>query len=81
MEILNIINLCLAAVFLLCYFYQFIMLAIAIFCKPKRYPDAPPKDIAVIIAARNESAVIKNLIDSLKAQDYPKHDPDAFIRH
>ncbi len=71
MNVLDIINLCLGIVFLLCYSYQFIFLIIAMFTKKKTYPDAEPKDIAVLIAARNESAVIKNLIDSLTAQEYP----------
>lgn len=79
MEVLSIINICLAAVFFLCYFYQFILLVIAIFGKPKRYPDAPPKNIAILIAARNESAVIKNLIDSLLGQDYPKDNYRIFV--
>ena len=79
MVVLNIINICLAAVFVLCYYYQFIYLAIAIFGKPKKYPDAPPAHIAVLIAARNESAVIKNLIDSLMAQDFSKDHYRVFV--
>ena len=59
--------------------YQFAFLAIAFFGKPKRYPDAPPAEIAVLIAARNESAVISNLIASLMAQDYPKEHYRVFV--
>ena len=65
MIVLTIINACIAAIFTLCYAYQFLYLAIAIFSKHKKWPDAPASNIAVLIAARNESAVIKNLISSL----------------
>lgn len=71
-EIMGIVNICLGAVFTVCYFYQFIYLFIAYLGKKKVLPDAPPKKIAILIAARNESRVIHNLIDSLNAQDYPK---------
>ncbi|MBQ6616310.1 MAG: glycosyltransferase [Thermoguttaceae bacterium] len=41
-------------------------------CKDKPFPEpARNLQIAVIICARNEEAVISKLIDSLKAQDYP----------
>ncbi len=79
MNALDIINLCLGIVFFLCYSYQFIYLMIAIFSKKKTYPDAAPSDLAVIIAARNESAVIKRLIDSLTSQNYPKDRYRIFV--
>ncbi len=79
MQVLNIINICLSAVFLLCYFYQFIYLVIAYVGGIKTFPDAPPKKLAVIIAARNEEAVIANLIGSLMAQDYPREFFDVFV--
>ncbi len=79
MNVLDIINLCLGIVFLLCYFYQIVFLIIAIFSKKKSYPDAPPKDLAVLIAARNESGVIKRLIDSLVTQEYPKDRYRIFV--
>lgn len=34
---------------------------------------------AVLVAARNEAAVIENLIDSIKNQDYPKELIDIFV--
>ena len=79
MIVLTIINACIAVIFTLCYAYQFLYLAIAIFGKPKKYPDAPPSKIAVLIAARNESAVIDGLIGSLMAQDYPKDSYRVFV--
>lgn len=79
MQVLNIINICLSAVFLLCYFYQFIYLVIAYVGGIKKYPDAPPSKLAVIIAARNEEGVIANLIGSLMEQDYPREFFDVFV--
>ena len=38
-----------------------------------------PHRIAVLIAARNEQSVIGNLIDSVKAQDYPTELVDVFV--
>ncbi len=78
-EIMSIVNLCLGAIFTLCYFYQFIYIFIAYLGKKMTFPDAPPKKIAILIAARNESGVIHNLIDSLNAQDYPKEFYKIFL--
>jgi len=75
----KIINLCLGAVFLLCYLYQIVYLFIAYIGGIKRHKDASPKKYAILIAARNESGVIKNLLDSLNAQDYPKDCYKVFL--
>lgn len=46
----------------------------------RRTPKAPPKTrFAVLIAARNEEAVIGNLIKSLHDQDYPKALFDIYV--
>ena len=42
-------------------------------------PAAPQKRIAAIIAARNESSVIGNLVESVLAQDYPRELMDVFV--
>ena len=79
MTTLQIINLAIMLAFFLCYSYQFFYIPVAWFKK-----DAPPREpvmhrIAVLIAARNEQAVIGNLIDSIKAQDYPADKVDIFV--
>ena len=79
MQVLNIINICLGAVFMLCYFYQFIYLFIAYLGGVKKFPDADPKRLAIIIAARNEEDVIAGLIGSLIEQDYPREFFDVFV--
>lgn len=51
-----------------------------IFQKPKSWPDAPAVTrFAVVIAARNEEAVIGRLIGSLLAQEYPKKLYDVYV--
>jgi cellulose synthase/poly-beta-1,6-N-acetylglucosamine synthase-like glycosyltransferase len=49
------------------------------FGKPLVYPDIPPRRICAIISARNESAVIGNLIDSLNSQEYDKDFLDVWV--
>jgi cellulose synthase/poly-beta-1,6-N-acetylglucosamine synthase-like glycosyltransferase len=50
------------------------------FIKVKQYPDTPETTkFAVIIAARNESSIIENLIVSLKKQNYPDELYDIFV--
>ena len=77
--ILTIINAILCVIFLLCYLYQFLYLFVAYVLGVKRFDDAPPKKIAVLIAARNESSVIANLLRSLADQDYSKDHYRVFL--
>ncbi|KAB5607165.1 glycosyltransferase family 2 protein [Bifidobacterium jacchi] len=52
--------------------YQGVCVAMSLFSKPVRFPDAPmDRRYAVLISARNERNVIGNLIDSIRAQTYP----------
>ena len=77
--ILTVINAVLCVIFTLCYLYQFIYLFVAYAFGVKRFDDAPPKKIAVLISARNESRVIANLLRSLAEQDYPKDSFRVFL--
>ena len=79
MQILGIINLILGIVFTLCYFYQFIFLFMAYSGKKETAPCAEPHNIAVLIAAKNESRVIDRLLDSLALQDYPREKYEVFV--
>lgn len=48
--------------------------------KEKKYPPAKRlRKIAVLAACRNEEAVIGGLVESLKAQDYPKEYYDIYV--
>ena len=61
-----------AALFFLCYSYQFLYIPIAL--KRKARAPAPSRcaRYAVLICARNEAAVIGDLLDSIRAQTYPE---------
>lgn len=66
------------------YFYQFIYIVIALIGekRKKKQPEYEPKKLhrfAFIIAARNENAVIGNLIKSIKAQNYPSELIDVVV--
>ncbi len=50
------------------------------FAKKHSWPEAAPRTrFAVVIAARNEEAVIGRLVESLLAQDYPRSLFDVFV--
>ena len=72
METIKIINYVIMVIFFACYAYQFFYIPVALL-KKKKLPssEGTPHRFAVLIAARNEAAVIGNLIDSLKRQTYP----------
>ena len=72
METIKIINYVIMVIFFACYAYQFFYIPVALL-KKKKQPssEGTPHRFAVLIAARNEEAVIGNLIDSLKRQTYP----------
>ena len=79
MTTLQIINLAIMLAFFLCYSYQFFYIPVAWFKKDAPHREPSPHRIAVLIAARNEQSVIGNLIDSVKAQDYPTELVDVFV--
>ena len=71
-EILSLINYIVFAILFIIYFHHNLFLILSIFFKKKKYPNAKQDHFyAFIISARNEEMVIANLIDSIKAQDYP----------
>ena len=50
------------------------------FAKRKSWPQAAPRTrFAVVIAARNEEAVIGRLVKSLMEQDYPRELFDVYV--
>ena len=78
-EIIRIINFTLAALFVICYAYQFVYLAIPFLKKDKPHRPAVLHRYAVLISARNEENVIGHLLDSINAQDYPKNLVTVFV--
>ena len=79
MSALTIILLAIQALFLPYMLWLLVMIIVG-HCKDKPFPE-PTRNlqIAVIICARNEEAVVGNLIDSLKAQDYPADSFEVFL--
>ena len=72
-------NNALSAVFCFCFAYQVVYLIIALFKAPKPLLPAAPRRYGVLICARNEAAVIGQLIDSIHAQDYPQDCIDIYV--
>jgi len=72
--VFTICNLTLTGIFAACYLYQFIYIFIGLFEKhDKSFPVKSDKlnKFGVIVCARNEEAVIGQLLESIKKQDYP----------
>lgn len=79
MEKLIIINITVAAIFSLCYCYQFIYVAVALVQKDKPHKKETPHRFAVLIAARNEEEVIGHLIESINHQTYDEKNVTVFV--
>lgn len=62
-----------------CFFYQGIYVVIGLLFKPKKFEASKQHRYAVLISARNESAVIAHLIHSIKTQTYPGNLVDVFV--
>lgn len=77
--ILSVFDYLLVVVGTIGYIYQLYCVLVGWFGKPKKYPDTEPKHLCAIISARNESAVIGNLIDSLQAQNYDQKYLDIWV--
>ena len=79
MSVLNALNRALSVIFFLCYFYQLVYLIIPLIKRDRPHLPEVLHRYAVLIAARNEEAVIGNLIESIKAQDYPEELVSVFV--
>ena len=72
-------NLVVGAIFLVCYFYQFVYVIVPFVKKPKPHKEEVIHNIGILISARNEENVIGQLIDSINYQDYPKENIKIFV--
>ncbi len=79
MRALSIINFTLAVLFVACSFYQVIYSLIRLSGKRRTFQAQKLCRYAVLIAARNEEAVIGQLLDSIREQDYPADLVDVFV--
>ena len=83
MRTINTINSILYIALTVLYFYQFIYIVIALIGDKKKkldtYEAKKLHKFAFIIAARNEQAVIGNVINSIKQQNYPAELIDVIV--
>ena len=61
------------------YFYQIVYVFVSLFKKSNQLYASANHKYAVVIAARNESAVISQLIKSIKKQNYPAELVDIYV--
>lgn len=54
-----------------CYLYQIVYLILPLIKKQRPHRSEKRHRYAILIAARNEEAVLPHLLDSIRAQDYP----------
>ena len=66
-------------IFFIFYVYQLYFIYVSLKRKPQPYPEADPRRYAILICARNEIAVIGQLLDSINAQEYPKDQVDVYV--
>lgn len=79
MRTIELINFILMCLFFICYSYQFFYVPVSLLGKPRPHGKSRMHRYAVLIAARNERQVIGELIDSVRAQDYPAELVDIFV--
>ena len=65
------LSLCLVTLTAICYFYQIAYLILPLLLKRKPHRTPKATRYAILIAARNEEAVLPHLLDSIRAQNYP----------
>ena len=63
----------------LCTFYQVIFFSMGLFLRPGKYQKGKRRRYAVMIAARNEEAVIAGAVESLRKQTYPGELLDIYV--
>ena len=79
MERLTVINTVLFVLFMVFTGYQGAFAVIRLMGKQKKYKEKGLLRYAVVIAARNESAVITKLIESIRGQSYPRDLVDIYV--
>lgn len=79
LSFVDVFNICVFLTFTVCYTYQLFYVFVTLTRKPPVRTASRDHRYAVLIAARNESAVIADLVKSIKAQNYPAHLIDIFV--
>lgn len=73
LELLQAVSKGLATFLSVCYFYHILYLILPWLKKERPHKEEKLHRFAILIAARNEEAVLPHLLDSIRAQDYPAH--------
>ena len=79
MRLIILLNFIISLIFTLCYFYQAVYVFIGLFKKGQDFKSSKNHRYAVIISARNESVVIRQLLESIHNQTYPSELIDVFV--
>lgn len=79
MQLISDLNFGLCLLFFVCYLYQMYYIAVPFFKKDKPHAEAKEHRFAVLISARNEKNVIKNLLDSIHNQTYSSELIDIYV--
>lgn len=79
MTIFSIINAVIGVLFFICYSYQFVYMAVSLFKGRRSKGEYVFHNYAVLISARNEEAVIGDLIESINSQLYPHELITVFV--
>lgn len=75
----DIFNFCVFIAFSICYTYQLYYVFVVLTHRPPQCTAKKNHRFAAVISARNESAVIGDLIHSIKVQNYPQELIDVFV--
>ena len=75
----EVFNFCVFITFTICYTYQLFYVLVVLTRKAPRHVARRNHRYAVMVAARNESAVIADLIHSIKVQNYPAELIDIYV--
>jgi cellulose synthase/poly-beta-1,6-N-acetylglucosamine synthase-like glycosyltransferase len=79
LSFVDIFNFCVFLTFTLCYAYQLGYVLVTLTRKPPKHIAKINHRFAVLVSARNERAVIGDLIHSIQVQNYPQELIDIFV--
>ena len=78
-QFIDVFNFSIFLAFTVCYVYQLYYIVVVLTRKPQTLVAKRNHRFAAVISARNEAAVIADLIRSIKAQNYPSGLIDIFV--
>ena len=79
LSVLRSLSYALAAITTVCYFYQIVYLILPLLKKQRPLESKERRRYAILIAARNEEAVLPHLLESIRRQDYPAELITTFV--